>query len=124
MSYYFTPPYFLVFAGLFISLTSGSAFAATLKQIVAKWSSDRAHEKAVAKLPTGQLIIPYLGINAGILMFLAAGLEVFGFPGWLAYAAAVPLTLFIAILVWYQLGSMLSYVEQKGFESLDLDSWQ
>jgi len=123
MSYYFTPPYFLVFAGLFISLTCGSAFAATLKQIVAKWSSDRA-AAAVAKLPTGQLIIPYLGINAGILMFLAAGLEVFGFPGWLAYAAAVPLTLFIAILVWYQLGSMLSFVEQKGFQSLDLDSWQ
>jgi len=123
MSYYFTPPYFLVFAGLFISLTSGSAFAATLKQIVAKWSRDRA-AATVAKLPTGQLIIPYLGINAGILMFLAAGLEVFGFPGWLAYAAAVPLTLFIAILVWYQLGSMLSFVEQKGFQSLDLDSWQ
>lgn len=123
MSYYFTPPYFLVFAGLFISLTSGSAFAATLKQIVAKWSRDRA-AAAVAKLPTGQLVIPYLGINAGILMFLAAGLEVFGFPGWLAYAAAVPLTLFIAILVWYQLGSMLSFVEQKGFQSLDLDSWQ
>lgn len=124
MSYYFTPPYFLVFAGLFISLTSGSAFAATLKQIVAKWSSDRAHEKTVAKLPTGQLIVPFLGINAGILMFLAAGLEVFGFPGWLAYAAAVPLTLFVGILVWYQLGSMLTYVEQKGFASLDLDSWQ
>lgn len=123
MSYYFTPPYFLVFAGLFISLTSGSAFAATLKQIVAKWSRDRA-AAAVAKLPTGQLVIPYLGINVGILMFLAAGLEVFGFPGWLAYAAAVPLTLFIAILVWYQLGSMLSFVEQKGFQSLDLDSWQ
>lgn len=123
MSYYFTPPYFLVFAGLFISLTCGSAFAATLKQIVAKWSRDRA-AATVAKLPTGQLIIPYLGINAGILMFLAAGLEVFGFPGWLAYAAAVPLTLFIAILVWYQLGSMLSFVEQKGFQSLDLDSWQ
>lgn len=123
MSYYFTPPYFLVFAGLFISLTSGSAFAATLKQIVAKWSSDRA-AAAVAKLPTGQLIIPYLGINAGILMFLAAGLEVFGFPGWLASAAAVPLTLFIGILVWYQLGSMLTFVEQKGFQSLDLDSWQ
>lgn len=123
MSYYFTPPYFLVFAGLFISLTCGSAFAATLKQIVAKWSRDRA-AATVAKLPTGQLIIPYLGINAGILMFLAAGLEVFGFPGWLAYAAAVPLTLFIAVLVWYQLGSMLSFVEQKGFQSLDLDSWQ
>lgn len=123
MSYYFMPPYFLVFAGLFISLTCGSAFAATLKQMVAKWSRDRA-AATVAKLPTGQLIIPYLGINAGILMFLAAGLEVFGFPGWLAYAAAVPLTLFIAILVWYQLGSMLSFVEQKGFQSLDLDSWQ
>ncbi len=123
MSYYPEPPYFLMFAGFVIALAAGTAFAATLKLIVARWSSDRA-AATKAQLPTGQLIIPYLGINAGILVFLSAGLEIFGFPSWLAAATAAPLTLLIGLLVWYQLDSMLSFVEKKGFESLDLDSWR
>ena len=123
MPYYPEPPYFLMFAGFAIALAAGTAFAATLKLIVANWSSARA-AATKAQLPTGQLIIPYLGINAGILVFLSAGLEIFGFPGWLATATAAPLTVLIGLLVWYQLGSMLSFVEKKGFESLDLDSWR
>lgn len=123
MSYYLPePPYFLLVAGLFISLTSGAAFSATLKLIVQKWSSDRA-AAAVAKLPTGQLIVPFLGISAGVCLFLGSGLEIFGFSSLLSYLVAVPLTLLIALLVWFQLGSMLSLVEQEGFEAINIDFW-
>ena len=122
MSYYPEPPYFLLVIGILVALTSGTAFSATLRQIVQKWSSDRA-ANAKAQLPTGQLLIPFLGISAGVCIFLSSGLEIFGFIGWLAYAVAVPLTLMIGFLVWYQLGSMFALVEQKGFQSLDLDSW-
>ena len=122
MSYYPEPPYFLLVIGILVALTSGTAFSATLRQIVQKWSSDRA-TNTKAQLPTGQLLIPFLGISAGVCIFLSSGLEIFGFIGWLAYAVAVPLTLMIGFLVWYQLGSMFALVEQKGFQSLDLDSW-
>lgn len=122
MSYYPEPPYFLLVIGILVALTSGTAFSATLKQIVQKWSSDRA-ANTKAQLPTGQLLIPFLGISAGVCIFLASGLEIFGFISWLSYAVAVPLTLMIGFLVWYQLGSMFALVEQKGFQSLDLDSW-
>ena len=120
MSYYSEPPYFLLVAGLLVALTCGAAFAATLKLIVQKWSSDRAAQ-SIARLPVGQLVVPFLGIVGGVGIFLSAGLEIFGFPSWLAYAVAVPLTLLIGLLIWLQLGSMLSMVEQQGFESLDLD---
>lgn len=123
MSYYSEPPYFLLIIGILVALTCGAAFAATLKQIVQQWSSDRA-ANVKAQLPTEKLLIPFLGISAGVCIFLSSGLEIFGFIGWLSYVVAVPLTLIIGFLVWYQLGSMFALVEQKGFQSLDLDSWQ
>lgn len=123
MSYYPEPPYFLLVIGLLIALTSGSAFAATLKELVQKWSSDRA-AKAVAQLRIGgTLLVPFLGIAAGVVVFLASGLEIFGFPTWFSYAVAVPLTLLLGLLIWLQLGSMLMLVEQKGFRAIDIDSW-
>lgn len=124
MSYFSEPPYFLLIAGLFVSLTSGSAFAATLKQIVQKWSSDRTIAQSIAKLPTGRLIVPFVGISIGVCLFLCSGLEVFGFPNWLAYAVGVPTTLLIGLLVWFQLGSMLRLVEREGFGAIDIDNWQ
>ena len=130
MSYYPEPPYFLLVAGIMVALSCGTAFAATLKQIVQKWSSD-AYSKGEAlrtpninaRLPVGRLLVPFLGIAGGVCFFLEAGLEIFGFPGWFAYAVAVPLTLLLGLLVWLQLGSMLALVEQKGFQSIDIDSW-
>lgn len=124
MYYYYLPepPYFLFAAGLFIALTSGAAFSATLKLMVQKWSSDRA-ASTVAKLPTAQLVVPFLGISAGICLFLASGLEIFGFSSLLSYIVAVPITLLICWLVWRQLGSMLSLVEKEGFEAINIDFW-
>jgi len=123
MSYYPEPPYFLVVIGILVALTSGTAFSATLKQIVQKWSSARA-ANVKTQFQTGQLLVPFLGICAGVCIFLSAGLEIFGFIGWLSYAVAVPLTLLIALLIWRQLGSMLTLVEKEGFRAIDIDSWQ
>lgn len=121
--YYFPtdPPYFLLVAGILMALTSGAAFAATLKLIVQKWSRDRA-AKVSATLPTQKLLVPFLGISGGVCFFLSAGLEIFGFPALLAYAVALPLTLLIGLLVWLQLRSMFALVERQGFEAIDIDS--
>lgn len=123
MSYFSEPPYFVLVAGLLVSLTCGSAFAATLKQIVQKWSSNRASKISNLQIG-GALLVPFLGICAGVCLFLSSGLEIFGFPGWLSYAVAIPLTLLLGLLIWLQLGSMLNLVERKGFQELDIDSWR
>ncbi len=123
MYYFSEPPYFLLVAGLLAALTSGSAFAGTLKQILQKWSSDRTANRS-ARLGIRQLLVPFLGISAGVCLFLSSGLEIFGFPAWLSYIVALPLTLMIGLLVWLQLGSMFALVERKGFQAaMDLDSW-
>ena len=116
------PPYFLLLAGLFTSITSGLAFEATLKQKVQEWSKNRS-TRSLAQMKGSHLLVPFLGIAAGICVFLAAGLEVFGFPSWLSYSISLPLTLFIGFLVWSQLGKLLAQLERGGSRSLDLDAF-
>ncbi|PPS42754.1 hypothetical protein [Chroococcidiopsis sp. TS-821] len=123
MYYLPEPPYFLMIAGFLVSLTSGSAFGASLKQIVQNWSSDRISSMS-SQLPTVSLVVPFVGMTIGVYLFLSAGLEVFGFPGLIAYVVALPLTLFLGILIWRQLGSMLTLAEKEGFAAIDIDSWR
>ncbi|MBV9385315.1 MAG: hypothetical protein JOZ78_02690 [Chroococcidiopsidaceae cyanobacterium CP_BM_ER_R8_30] len=125
MYYYLSqPPYFVLFAGFFAALTCGAAFAGTLKLIVQRWLSDRAKVNNL-RMQTGRLLVPFLGMTVGVCFFLSSGLEIFGFTSWLAYVVAVPMTILLSLLVWLQLGSMLSLIERKGFQAaLDIDSWQ
>lgn len=122
MYYYYSAPYFLLVAGLLISLTSGAAFEATLKLAVHDWSKNKA-TKTLANLQGIQLFTPFLGICVGICLFLAAGLQIFGLPSTLAYGLALTLTAFIGILIWYQLGQVLKQLEKGGSKALDLDSF-
>jgi len=120
--FYYSPPYFLLVAGLFAGLTSGIAFEATLKLAVQDWSKNKS-TRTLANMRGMQLQVPFLGICGGICFFLAAGLEIFGFPTTLAYGIALPLTLFIGGLVWFQLGQVLKQLEKGGSAALDLDSF-
>jgi len=122
MHYYFAPPYFLLAVGLFISLTSGTAFQAILKQSVQEWSRNRS-TRTLATFQGMQLFLPFIGISTGICVFLASGLIIFGFPVWLSYGLAVPMTLGTGWLLWTQLGQNLSQLERGGSQALDLDSW-
>ncbi|MBD2778465.1 hypothetical protein [Iningainema tapete] len=122
MYYYpINPPYALLAIGIFVALTSGAAFSGMLKLIVQKWQSDGA-ENSSSRLSIRQLTLPFLGIAIGVAMFLCSGLEIFGFPAFLSYAVGIPITIFTCILVWWQLGSMMTFVERRGMRSLDLDS--
>ncbi len=124
MYYYpLQPPYVLLAIGIFAALTCGIAFAGTLKLIVQKWRTDGAENSSGSRLSSRQLLIPFLGITIGLVMFLCSGFEIFGFPPLLAYAVGVPVALLTSLLVWFQLGSMLTYVERQGMHSLNLDSW-
>lgn len=122
MYYFPDPPYFLLFAGLFAGIASGLAFQATLKQQVQEWAKNRS-TRTLAQMKGVQLQLPFLGITAGICVFLAAGLETFGFPAKISYAVSIPLTLATSLLVWFQLGKLLGQLERGGSRSIDLDAW-
>lgn len=117
------PPYFLLFAGLFVGMTCGVAFEAILKQKVQEWSKNRS-TRTLAQMKGFQLLIPFLGIAVGICVFLSAGLEVFGLPALLSYFASISLTIFTAFLVWSQLGKLLLQLERGGSKAIDLDAFE
>ena len=122
MYYYPTqPPYLVLVVGFFIAVTSGAALSGTLKVIAQKWQKN-GKETSKSAFSNKQLIVPFIGITLGIGLFLCSGLAIFGFPNWLAYAVGVPITLLTCILTGFQLGSMLTYAESRGLQSLDLDS--
>lgn len=122
MFYTSDPPFFLLAAGLLISITSGLAFEAILKQAVQAWSQHRS-TRTLANLQGLQLFLPFLGICGGTCIFLASGLQVFSFPAWLAYGIASPLTALSGALVWYQLGKVLAQLEKGGSRAIDLDAF-
>ncbi|MEH2196063.1 MAG: hypothetical protein V7K98_25935 [Nostoc sp.] len=121
MYYYpLQPPYFLLLVGFLTALTSGLALSGTLKVIVQSWPSERA-ENTKPRSSLKQLIVPFIGITGGTCLFLSSGLEIFGFPSTLALGVGLPISLFTCLLVWLQLGSMMTFIEREGMQSLDLD---
>ncbi len=121
MYYLPEPPYFLLVFGLFAGMTSGLAFEATLKQKVREWSKNPSHH-SLNKLGI-ELQLPFLGICAGVCVFLASGLEVFSTIRWISYGISFPMTILIGALIWSQLGKLLEQLQQGGSKALDLDAF-
>ncbi|BAU09836.1 hypothetical protein LEP3755_03110 [Leptolyngbya sp. NIES-3755] len=123
MQYFFPqPPYLLLVAGLLASIASGLAFEAVLKQSVKDWNENKS-TRSLATMRGLSLFTPFLGMAGGAFFFLGAGVEIFGIPTAFAYGVSLPLTIGTAWLVWWQLGKILTQIEQGGSAALDLDSW-
>ncbi|ACK72197.1 conserved hypothetical protein [Gloeothece citriformis PCC 7424] len=122
MYYLPEPPYVLLIFGLFIGITSGLAFEATLKLKVQQWMKQ---SQALSQQETlgFDLLFPFWGICIGICVFLEAGLEIFLLNPWIAYSIALPLTIFIGGLVWMQLGKLLQQLLTGGSKAIDLDAF-
>ena len=67
------------------------------------------------------LQLPFLGICVGICVFLSSGVEVFLGSRLVSYAISLPVTIFIAALVWRQLDSLLKQLKAGGSKAIDLD---
>ncbi len=116
------PPYVLLLAGFLAAVSSGYAFSTSLQQSVQDWQRKRS-TRILAGLRGPRLQVPFFGICAGVCVFLASGIELFGFPTKAAYAMGAPLTLLSGLLIWSQLGKILTLIEEGGSKALDLDSF-
>ena len=118
---YYDPPYFLLIAGLFAGITCGRAFEVTLRQAVKTWADTRS-TRILQQLQGFSLLVPFLGICAGICVFLGSGLYIFGLPLQFSYIASIALTILTGVLVWSQLRNLLLLLQQGGSRAIDLDA--
>jgi hypothetical protein len=124
MIYYYLPqpPFLLIAFGLFISLASGIAFESTLKLRYQEWRKTNK-ELTLEIFNKSDLKIPFIGICAGICIFLSAGLEIFNVSSTVGYIISIPLSGFIGRLIWKQLGEVLLQLKEGGSKAIDLDAF-
>ena len=116
------PPYVLLVAGLLAAIAAGSAFGATLQQATQTWAENR-ETTSLEDIRGISLQLPYFGICIGTCVFLASGIQLFGFSANEAYGLGTVLTILMALLVWRQLGVILSQLQKGGSKALDLDGF-
>lgn len=116
------PVYTIIMVTNFFAIAFGFIFKDMLEYQVAKWDSNRQSEKQII-YDTPNIRIAYAGMCIFISLFMGASLSVFGLVSWLSYAIGAVIVLLPALLVWVQLGSMLSLLVSGGSEAVDIDSY-
>ncbi|MGQ4649014.1 hypothetical protein [Lyngbya aestuarii] len=116
------PVYTLIMVTNFFAIAFGLIFKDMLEYQVAKWNNNRDSQPQI-NYQTLNSSIAYAGMCIFITLFMGACFSVFGLPSWLAYIGAVVVVLPTALLIWVQLGSMLSLLASGGSEAVDIDSY-
>ncbi|MGD1860633.1 MAG: hypothetical protein ACFB0E_11765 [Leptolyngbyaceae cyanobacterium] len=116
------PPYALMIAGFLVAIATGAAFSSSLQQATKTWSEDPS-AGSLEDIRGFSLLLPYLGICAGICVVLASGIQIFGFSAKFSYIISAILISLTAGLVWQQLGVILTQLQQGGSKALDLDDF-
>lgn len=120
MSLYSSPPYILLVAGLLVAVIFGKVFEVILKKQVNLWSESRSAQ-VLEELQGPKLLVPYVGICIGTLVFLVSGMMIFGVPPIFSLILAVIMIAITGVLLWIQLGNILMVLQEGGSQALDLD---
>jgi len=116
------PVYSLIMVTNFFAIAFGFIFKDMLEYQVAQWDTNRLSQERI-DYKTPNIKIAYSGLCISLIVFMGASLSVFGLVSWLAYIFAAIIVLPTALLVWVQLGSMLSLLVSGGSEAVDIDSY-
>lgn len=115
------PPYALIGIGLLVALLCGLTFARQVGDRLEDWKQDR-----LPLLPLGRFttVMPYAGIVVGTILFVGAGLQVFGFGAGSSFLLALPLAVFTGAGLWSQLENLMRQVEEGTFTAADFDFFE
>ena len=115
------PPYALSGMGLLMALLCGLTFARQIGRRLEDWKQDR-----LPLLPLGRFttVIPYGGIVVGTVLFIGAGLQVFGFGAGTGFFLALLLAVATGAGLWQQLEDLMGQVEEGTFAAADFDFFE
>lgn len=114
------PPYLLAGVGLAIGVLCGLTFSRLVQDRLEAWKQDR-----LPLLPLGRLetILPWIGLMAGVTLFIGGSLQVFGFGAGTALLVAFLLSVATAGALWVQLERLMEQVQAGNFKAVDFDNF-
>ena len=115
------PPYALSGMGLLTALLCGLTFARQIGRRLEGWKQDRLPLLPLARPTT---VIPYGGIVVGTVLFIGAGLQVFGFGAGSSFSLALLLAVATGAGLWQQLEDLMGQVEGGTFTAADFDFFE
>ncbi|WRH66785.1 MAG: hypothetical protein RSE13_25290 [Planktothrix sp. GU0601_MAG3] len=116
-----SPIYIVVVASTVLAVLWGIIFKDMLEYSVSLWS-DSPQPSTSINYKTPNLIIAYLGMTLLILVSVSSSLAVFISVYWIAAVMGLVVVIPTALLIWFQLGSMLKLLATKGYGAIDIDT--
>ena len=116
-----SPIYIVVVTSTVLAVLWGIIFKDMLEYRVDLWS-DSPQPSTSINYKTPNLIIAYLGMTLLILVSVSSSLAVFIGVYWIAGVMGLVVVIPTALLIWFQLGSMLKLLAPKGYAALDIDT--
>ena len=114
------PIYSLIVATTVFAIMFGIIFKDMLEYQVALWT-ENPDTKSKINYKTSNIVVAYSLTSLFVLFSVALSLTVFLQIFELAAIIAVFVVIPTALLMWFQLGSMLQLWSDKGIEAVDLD---
>lgn len=115
------PIYIVVVASTVLAVLWGIIFKDMLEYQVGVWDANSQTQKTI-NYKTPNLIAAYLGTTFFVWICVSSSLAVFVPSYWIAVAMGTIVVLPTALLIWFQLGSMLSLLASKGYEAIDIET--
>ncbi|MEM7771212.1 MAG: hypothetical protein AAF327_11975 [Cyanobacteria bacterium P01_A01_bin.37] len=117
-----SPIYTLVIASTLLAIAWGIIFKDMLEYQVNQWYANRKTQPLV-NYQKPNILMTYIGLSIFVLISVGSSVSVFGFSNAVALIIAVIVVIPTALLVWFQLGSMLQLLVAGGSEAIDIDSY-
>lgn len=114
------PPYLLAGLGLAMAVLCGLTFSKQVQLKLEAWKQDRLPLLPLASL---QSVLPWIGLQIGVTLFIGGSLQVFGFAAGTAVLVAFVLSLLTAGALWVQLARLMAQVQAGTFKAVDFDNF-
>ncbi|MEL6223399.1 MAG: hypothetical protein AAFQ57_00315 [Cyanobacteria bacterium J06626_14] len=117
-----SPIYSIIVGSTVLAILWGIIFKDMLEYQVNLWYANRETQPTVNYQKTN-ILMTYIGLSLLVIVSVGSSFSVFGFSNTVAFAMAIAVVLPTALLVWFQLGSMLQLLVFGGSEAIDIDSY-
>lgn len=116
------PPVTIVLISTFLAIMLGIICKDMLEYQVNTWYANRQTQDRI-HYQTGQSLVAYGLLTLFTYLSMGSSLSVLGFFNLLAYGVGFVVVVPTALLLWFQLGSMLELMVRGGSAAINIDAY-